>query len=120
MQTVMSATKTLQKEQTKYGGLKIPRLFSREGQSPYDQFMYDLRSSVIRNPDGSVVFQANDIQVPKGWSQVATDILAQKYLRRAGVILFNEEGEPLVDESGRQVTGAETSIKQVAHRLAGC
>ena len=89
-------------------GLKFERNFTREGVSPFDMFDYDLRTSVIRNTTGDVVFEMNNVEVPKTWSQVATDILAQKYFRKAGV--------PQPDGS----TGSENSIKQVAHRLADC
>ena len=89
-------------------GLKFERHFSKEGKSVYDLFDYDRRSSVIRNPSGDAVFEMNDVEVPHSWSQVATDILAQKYFRKAGV--------PQADGS----TGSENSIKQVAHRLANC
>ncbi len=89
-------------------GLKLDRYFSKEGVSVYDQFVYDKRSSVIRNPSGDAVFEMNDVEVPSSWSQVATDILAQKYFRKAGV--------PLIDGT----TGSEKSIKQVAHRMANC
>jgi ribonucleoside-diphosphate reductase alpha chain len=89
-------------------GLKVDRLYTQEGKSVYDQFEYELRSSVIRNPAGDAVFEMHNVEVPKGWSQVATDILAQKYFRRAGV--------PQKDGS----LGGETSLKQVAHRLADC
>src|ERR1700755_1805244 len=89
-------------------GLKIDRYFSKEGVDVYNQFVYEKRSSVIRNPSGDAVFEMNDVEVPAGWSQVATDILAQKYFRKAGV--------PLADGA----TGSEKSIKQVAHRMAHC
>src|ERR687893_689210 len=89
-------------------GLKFPRKYTREDVSVFDQFQYDYRSSVIRNPSGEVVFEMNNVEVPKQWSQIATDILAQKYFRKAGV--------PQPDGS----TGRETSVKQVAHRLANC
>ncbi len=101
-------------------GLRIPRYFTSEGLSPFDAFTYEKRTSTIKNPDGSVVFHMEDVEVPDFWSQVATDILAQKYFRKAGVPLKNEEGQPLLDENGKQITGSETSIKQVAHRIAGC
>ncbi len=101
-------------------GLKIPRYFTQEGISPFDMFTYEKRISSIKNPDGSKVFQMEDVEVPTSWTQVATDILAQKYFRKAGVPLRNERGEMLVDESGKIITGSETSIKQVAHRIAGC
>ena len=89
-------------------GLKLDRYFSKEGVDVYDLFKYDKRSSVIRNPSGDAVFEMNDVEVPSSWSQVATDILAQKYFRKAGV--------PLADGT----TGSEKSIKQVAHRMANC
>jgi ribonucleoside-diphosphate reductase alpha chain len=89
-------------------GLKFKRLFTKDNKSPYDMFQYELRSSVIRNPSGDEVFNMQNVEVPKEWSQVATDILAQKYFRRTGV--------PQPDGT----KGGETSIKQVAHRLAYC
>jgi ribonucleoside-diphosphate reductase alpha chain len=101
-------------------GLAIPRYFTKEGTSPFDMFTYTKRSSIIKNPDGSLVFQMEDVEVPNFWTQVATDILAQKYFRKAGVPLRNGHNEPLMDENGKQITGSETSIKQVAHRIAGC
>src|SRR3989344_3042160 len=101
-------------------GLEVERYFTTEKTSPYDMFTYEKRSSIIRNQDGSLVFEINDVEVPSFWTQVATDILAQKYLRKAGVPLYNERGELLLDENGKVITGSETSIKQVAHRIAGC
>lgn len=89
-------------------GLSFNRHFTKEGSSAFDLFQYDLRTSVIRNPSGEKVFEMTDVEVPSHWSQIATDILAQKYFRKAGV--------PQEDGS----TGRERSIKQVAHRLAGC
>lgn len=89
-------------------GLKFKRRNTQEGISPFDLFQYDLRTSVIKKPDGSVVFEMKNVEVPHGWSQVATDILAQKYFRKAGV--------PQEDGS----LGSETSSKQVVHRLANC
>lgn len=89
-------------------GLQFQRKFTRENTSVFDQFEYDYRSSVIRNPNGEIVFEMNNVEVPKQWSQIATDILAQKYFRKAGV--------PQPDGT----TGRETSVKQVAHRMANC
>ena len=89
-------------------GLQFRRQYTKEGVSVFDQFEYDFRSSVIRNPNGEVVFEMTNVEVPKGWSQIATDILAQKYFRKAGV--------PQPDGS----LGRETSVKQVAHRMAHC
>ncbi|WP_299823819.1 vitamin B12-dependent ribonucleotide reductase [uncultured Pontibacter sp.] len=89
-------------------GLSIQRKFTTEKQSPYEQFSYELRSSTIRTPTGEVVAEIKDVEVPAAWSQIAADILAQKYLRKAGV--------PQPDGC----TGPETSVKQVVHRLANC
>src|SRR5581483_9316469 len=88
--------------------------------SPYTEFEYTKRSSMLRNPDGSVVFEMHDIEVPKQWSQVATDILAQKYFRKAGVPQVDAQGQPVLDAQGKTVKGPERSVKQVVHRLAGC
>ncbi len=101
-------------------GLRIPRSFTKEGINPLDLFSYEKRTSTIKNPDGSIVFHMDEVEVPASWTQVATDILAQKYFRKAGVPLRNDQGGLLQDENGKQITGSETSIKQVAHRIAGC
>ncbi len=100
--------------------MKIERRFTTSGTSPYDLVQYTHRSSVLRNPDGSTVFQMDDIEVPARWSQVATDILAQKYFRKAGVPVADERGNAVVDDKGNPVTGPERSVRQVVHRLAGC
>lgn len=104
---------------TKNKGLKIPRIFTKNDTDVFDSIEYELRTTRIRNPDGSVVFEMEDVQVPKSWSQLATDVLAQKYFRKAGVPQY-KKGQPVMDEFGNQITGAETSIKQVVRRLAGC
>ncbi|NNE83295.1 MAG: vitamin B12-dependent ribonucleotide reductase, partial [Alphaproteobacteria bacterium] len=65
--------------------MRIVRRFTADGESPYSDISFRTTTSEIRNPDGSVVFSAADIVVPEGWSQVACDILAQKYFRKAGV-----------------------------------
>ncbi len=98
--------------------LKIQRIFTEEGKDPFGYFEYELRTSKITNPDGSVVFEMKNVEVPKSWSQVATDILAQKYCRKKGVPQFDAEGKPLKDAEGNQITGAETSVKMVVNRLA--
>ena len=109
--------------------MKIPRYFTREGQDPYTGIPFVSRSSVIRNPDGSVVFEMKNVVVPEHWSQVATDILAQKYFRRAGVPAQTrrvpEEGVPewlwrSERASSDTPLGTETDARQVFHRLAGC
>ena len=97
------------KKQTSKGeGLSFQRQYTRDGVSPFDMFEYDYRTSIIRNPNGEKVFEMTNVEVPKHWSQIATDILAQKYFRKAGV--------PQPDGT----TGRETSVKEVAHRLADC
>lgn len=100
--------------------MKIARRFTRQGTSPYAQFEYTKRSSILRNTNGSIIFQMDDIEAPAHWSQVAADILAQKYFRRAGVPQSDAEGRPVFDENGERKLGRETSVKQVVHRLAGC
>jgi len=65
--------------------MQIERLFTREGQDAFAGLNFVPRTSRIVNPNGSIVFEMNNVLVPEGWSQVATDILAQKYFRRAGV-----------------------------------
>jgi ribonucleoside-diphosphate reductase alpha chain len=100
--------------------MKFRRRFTQDGVDPFDQFEYTKRSSILRNTDGSVVFEMNEVEVPVHWSQVATDILAQKYFRKTGVPQFDAEGKPILDENGKQKLGSETSVKQVMHRLAGC
>ncbi len=64
--------------------MRIRRLFTIEGKSPYEGIAFRSATSEIRNPDGSVVFRQSGIEVPEAWSQVACDVLAQKYFRRAG------------------------------------
>ena len=90
------------------GGLKFHRRYTSDAVNVFDQFEYDYRTSVIKNPSGEKVFEMTNVEVPKQWSQIATDILAQKYFRKAGV--------PQPDGS----LGRETSAKQVAHRMANC
>ncbi len=100
--------------------MKIQRRFTKAGGSPYEGIAFGKRSSEIRNPNGSVVFEARDIEVPSAWSQVAVDILAQKYFRKAAVPQVDESGAPVLDAAGNPVLGGERSAKQVFHRLAGC
>ena len=83
-------------------GLHVSRRFTRSGIHPYDELEWVRKSSVITNPDGSVVFKMDDAEVPASWSQLATDIVVSKYFRKAGV----------------PKTGSETSVRQVVKRLA--
>ena len=105
---------------TKQGGMQIRRLFTEEGTDPLGSVEYELRTSVIRNADGSVVFEMRDVEVPKSWSQVATDIMAQKYFRKAGVPQYDKQGNLIRDSNGKTVTGSEKAVRQVVSRLAGC
>ncbi len=84
------------------GGMTLDRFFTRKGVNPLDEIKYVHRSSVITNPDGSVVFKMENVEVPESWSQLATDIIVSKYFRKAGV----------------PTTGHETSAKQVVYRIA--
>src|SRR3982751_4898057 len=65
--------------------MRIERRYTKENQSPYAEIEFRLTTSEIRNPAGSVVFHADDVEVPAQFSQVASDVLAQKYFRKAGV-----------------------------------
>ncbi len=110
--------------------MRIDRRFTSKGQSPYEGIEFRHVTSEIRNPDGSVVFHLADVEVPKAYSQVASDILAQKYFRKAGVPSslrpVDEPGVPEwlrrseADDTVQNLThGSETSAKQVFDRLAG-
>ena len=99
-------------------GLRIPRRFTAAGEDPYTPIEWSTRSSRINNPDGSVVFEMNDIEVPSGWSQVATDIVVSKYFRKAGVPQRDADGDIIMDDNGDPVLGAERSTRQVFDRLA--
>src|SRR5712671_3192586 len=115
--------------------MHIARYFTTAGQDPYATVPFRTASSEIRNPDGSVVFQAEGIEVPAEWSQVACDILAQKYFRKAGVPALlapvAEQGVPCwlwrrtADEAGLAALaegarhGGETNARQVFDRMAG-
>jgi ribonucleoside-diphosphate reductase alpha chain len=115
--------------------MKITRKFTTPGQNPFDTVEWVRRSSRITNPDGSIVFQMDDAEVPKSWSQLATDIMVSKYFRKAGVPADGgpnglpdpdwEATERRSDEAteGEEQTvplGPEKSARQVIHRLAGC
>jgi len=100
-------------------GLRVTRRYTTPGQDPLEQLAYEKRSSVIKNPDGKVIKEIKNVEVPASWSQVATDIIAQKYFRKAGVPQVDHDGQPVIGPEGVQVTGSETSAKQVVRRLAG-
>ena len=109
--------------------MRIQRQFTSAGSSPYDDIGFRVTSSEIRNPDGSMVFSQDSIEVPAEWSQVACDVLAQKYFRRAGVPAADAL-EPVAEEgvpswlwrrraAAHAKTTGETSAKQVFDRMAG-
>jgi ribonucleoside-diphosphate reductase alpha chain len=109
--------------------MHIPRRYTVEGQDAFAAFTFVKRTSRIANPDGTVVFEMKDVLVPEGWSQVAVDILAQKYFRRAGVPAqlerVPESGVPQWVQRSRPATSSaatshETDARQVFRRLAGC
>ena len=115
--------------------MKISRHYTTPNQSPYAEIAFRLSKSEIRNPDGSMVFSLDEVEVPLDWSQVGTDILAQKYFRRAGVPArlrrIEEDGVPsflwrseadtaelaALPDAARY--GSEHSAVQVFDRLAG-
>ncbi len=100
--------------------MKITRKFTAVGFDPFASVKWVKRSSKISNPDGSVVFEMKDAEVPEPWSQLATDIMVSKYFRKAGVPLMDDAGKPMTGKDGKAVTGPEKSARQVIHRLAGC
>ncbi|MCA9481388.1 MAG: vitamin B12-dependent ribonucleotide reductase, partial [Nitrospira sp.] len=100
--------------------MKIERRFTKAGESPYQHIPFSLRVSEIRNPDGSAVFRQDNILAPESWSQLAVDILAQKYFRKAGVPQVDDQGQPVLNEQGEPLFGGERDARQVFHRLAGC
>jgi len=101
----------------KKSGLKVDRKYTTPGK-PYNNITWEKRSSKITNPDGSVVFEMNDVEIPSTWSQVATDIMVSKYFRKAGVPQLDADGNELKDENGDTVLGPESSSRQVFDRLA--
>ncbi|WP_319823563.1 vitamin B12-dependent ribonucleotide reductase [Thalassovita sp.] len=108
--------------------MKIERKFTKAGQDAYDDLDFKTTVSEIRNPDGTIVFRLDEVEVPNSWSQVASDVIAQKYFRKAGVPVklkkVKEAGVPeflwrSVPAAKGTETGGETSSKQVFDRLAG-
>jgi ribonucleoside-diphosphate reductase alpha chain len=99
--------------------VKIKRLFTRKGKSPYAGMDFEKRTSEVRNIDGSKN-SSMEVSVPKSWSQVATDIIAQKYFRKTGVPQTDEKGKVILDDAGNPVLGSETDARQVFDRLSGC
>jgi ribonucleoside-diphosphate reductase alpha chain len=98
-------------------GLSINRFFTKPGEDPLDSVQWATKDSRITNPDGSVVFEMKDAEVPAAWSQVAADIMVSKYFRKAGVPQVDADGEPVLDDKGEPVLGPERSARQVIGRL---
>ena len=107
--------------------MKIERNFTSAGADAYAALDFKTTTSEIRNPDGTIVFKLDDCEIPAGWSQVASDVIAQKYFRKAGVPSalkkVKEKGVPEFlwkSVPAKDATfGGETSAKQVFDRLAG-
>lgn len=110
--------------------MKITRKFTVAGQDPFESVAWTTRSSKISNPDGSIVFEMPDAEVPESWSQLATDIMVSKYFRKAGVPQFEDKfslpvlrdgskAKVKLDEAGEPVTGPERSARQVIHLWPG-
>ncbi|SFB79598.1 vitamin B12-dependent ribonucleotide reductase [Tropicimonas isoalkanivorans] len=115
--------------------MKIDRKFTTAGKDAYDGLAFATTTSEIRNPDGRVVFNLEGIDVPASWSQVASDVIAQKYFRKAGVAArlrrVKEKGVPeflwrsvpdekaLAELPEEERFGGETSARQVFDRMAG-
>ena len=68
--------------------MKFTRLFTEDKSDVYNNLKFKTTSSEIKNPDGTIVFSAPEIEVPSNYSQVAADVIAQKYFRKAGVPAF--------------------------------
>lgn len=110
--------------------MKFERVFTQKDQSPYDGMQFSSRKSEIRDPDGKIVFSVDEAMVPDHWSQVAVDVLAQKYFRKAGVPQktrkISEKGVPKwlqrseAENGSEELFGMETDSRQVFNRLAGC
>ena len=100
-------------------GLTIGRRFTKAGEDPYGSIEWTRRNSRIANPDGSVVFEMNDAEIPSAWSQVATDIMVSKYFRKAGIPQYDDEGRQLYNDDGEPILGPERSARQVFDRLTG-
>lgn len=97
--------KSVVSKKIKYNSKTTPifnRKFVAEGESPYEQILWEHRSSSIKDSNGSIVFEMKDVEVPSSWSQLATDIVVSKYFKRAGV----------------PHSGHETSVRQLVFRVS--
>lgn len=101
-------------------GLKVSRKFTRAGKDPLKQVKYIDRHCKITKQDGSVVFEMKNFKTPASWSQNASDIMASKYARKAGVPQRDEKGKLIKDKKGNVVLGAEQGAPQIVSRLTQC
>ncbi len=99
--------------------MKIKRLFTKKGKNPYQGIKFTTKMSEVRHVDGSGS-NSMEVTVPESWSQVATDIIAQKYFRKTGVPQTDEKGKVLLDENDNPILGSETDSRQVFDRLSFC
>src|SRR4051794_9201987 len=79
-------------------GLKVPRYFTRAGVNPYNEIEWEIRSASITNEKGKVVFEQNNVEIPKAWSLMATNVVVSKYFR-------GPLGSPEREHSVRQMIG---------------
>lgn len=116
--------------------MRIQRYFTKAEQSPYQGIEFQTVSSEIRDPDGSLIANAGEFKAPSGWSQMACDILAQKYFRKAGIpaalksiqeedvptwlLRQEEDSSKLIKFKKIERYGGETDARQVFDRMAGC
>jgi ribonucleoside-diphosphate reductase alpha chain len=100
MSSVSQVTETtpIQADCKPQTGLKVPRYFTRAGQSPYDEIEWELRTATITNEKGKVVFEQTNVEIPKAWSQMATNVVVSKYFR-------GSLGSPQREHSVRQMIG---------------
>ncbi len=115
--------------------MRLERKFTESGKDAYSALTFTTTTSEIRNPDGTVVFKLEAVEIPEGWSQVASDVIAQKYFRKAGVparlkavkekdvpeFLWRSvpDEDALAELPENERFAGETSSKQVFDRLAG-
>lgn len=116
--------------------MNIKRHYTQAGENPFSSFQFVSRTSEIKDPTGSIIFRMENVSIPESWSQVATDIIAQKYFRRAGIAKFLKKAdEPGVPEwlqpsipdteklsqlPEKEKFRGEADSREVFHRLAGC
>ena len=124
-------TKSKRSNKTQTGGVKVTRHFTQPGVDPLEAgapgengmpLVYERRSSVITNPDGSIVFKMEGAEIPSAWSQLATDIVVSKYFRKAGLHGDEKQGETqrppgrlphrAHDPRGRREASAATSRRR--------